>query len=50
MSALTVEQLDYLFRGLHERLDLTALEEWDLEANPATIRAEKALCAALSLG
>ncbi|HZJ14991.1 MAG TPA: radical SAM family heme chaperone HemW [Chthoniobacteraceae bacterium] len=41
-SALTVEQLDYLFRGLRERLDLSALEEWDLEANPATIRAEKA--------
>lgn len=41
-SALTVEQLDYLFTGLRQRLDLGALEEWDLEANPATIRAEKA--------
>ena len=41
-SALTCEQLDYLFSGLRERLDLSALEEWDLEANPATIRADKA--------
>jgi oxygen-independent coproporphyrinogen-3 oxidase len=41
-SALRTEQLDYLFSGLHQRLDLTELEEWDLEANPATIRPEKA--------
>jgi oxygen-independent coproporphyrinogen III oxidase len=41
-SALTSEQLDYLFTGLRERLDLSALHEWDLEANPATIRADKA--------
>jgi oxygen-independent coproporphyrinogen-3 oxidase len=41
-SALTCEQLDYLFSGLRERLDLSALEEWDLEANPATVRADKA--------
>ena len=41
-SALTCEQLDYLFSGLRERLDFNALEEWDLEANPATIRADKA--------
>ncbi len=41
-SALTCEQLDYLFSGLRERLDFSALEEWDLEANPATIRADKA--------
>lgn len=41
-SALRTEQLDYLFSGLHQRLDLSELEEWDLEANPATIRPEKA--------
>ena len=41
-SALSVEQLDYLLGGLRERLDLSALEEWDLEANPATIREDKA--------
>jgi oxygen-independent coproporphyrinogen-3 oxidase len=41
-SALSTEQLSYLFEGLRERLDLSNLEEWDLEANPATIRPEKA--------
>jgi oxygen-independent coproporphyrinogen-3 oxidase len=41
-SALTVAQLEYLLGGLRTRLDLSALEEWDLEANPATIRPEKA--------
>ena len=41
-SALTCEQLEYLLGGLRARLDLSALEEWDLEANPATIRADKA--------
>lgn len=41
-SALRTEQLDYLFSGLRQRLDLSELEEWDLEANPATIRPEKA--------
>ena len=55
-SALTTAQLDYLFTGLRARLDLRDLVEWDLEANPATIREEKAhlLCTAgvtrLSLG
>jgi oxygen-independent coproporphyrinogen-3 oxidase len=41
-SALTTAQLEHLLGGLHARLDLSALEEWDLEANPATIREEKA--------
>ena len=41
-SALTTAQLEYLFDGLRARLDLRDLVEWDLEANPATIRAEKA--------
>lgn len=41
-SALLTDQLAYLFDGLRARLDLSALEEWDLEANPATIRADKA--------
>lgn len=41
-SALRTEQLDYLFSGLRDRLDLSELDEWDLEANPATIRPEKA--------
>jgi oxygen-independent coproporphyrinogen-3 oxidase len=42
-SALRTEQLDYLFTGLRHRLDLADLEEWDLEANPATIRPDKAI-------
>ena len=41
-SALTCAQLDHLLVGLRQRLDLSKLEEWDLEANPATIRADKA--------
>lgn len=41
-SALLTDQLAYLFDGLRARLDLRELEEWDLEANPATIRADKA--------
>jgi len=41
-SALTGAQLEYLLGGLRARLDLSALEEWDLEANPATIRPDKA--------
>lgn len=41
-SALTTAQLAYLFDGLRARLDLRGLIEWDLEANPATIREEKA--------
>jgi oxygen-independent coproporphyrinogen-3 oxidase len=41
-SALTEAQLEYLLGGLRERLDLSRLAEWDLEANPATIRSGKA--------
>jgi oxygen-independent coproporphyrinogen-3 oxidase len=41
-SALTEPQLDHLLRGLRERLDLSQLVEWDLEANPATVRPSKA--------
>jgi oxygen-independent coproporphyrinogen-3 oxidase len=41
-SALTEAQLEYLLTGLRERLDLTELREWEMEANPATIRASKA--------
>ena len=41
-SALTEPQLEYLLGGLRQRLDLSQLVEWDLEANPATIRASKA--------
>ncbi len=41
-SALTEAQLAYLLAGLRERLDLTQLREWEMEANPATIRPSKA--------
>ena len=41
-SALLGEQLDYLLRGLRERLDLGRLQEWTFEVNPATVRPEKA--------
>lgn len=41
-SALTEEQLAYLFAELPRRVDFSALEELTFEANPATIRAEKA--------
>ena len=41
-TALRVEQLDYLLGGLKSRLDLSALEEWTMEANPATVREDKA--------
>jgi oxygen-independent coproporphyrinogen-3 oxidase len=41
-SALLTGQLAYLFDGLRARLDLSSLGEFTLEANPATIRTDKA--------
>ncbi len=41
-SALSTPQLEYLLTGLRTRLDLSALEEWTLEMNPATVSLEKA--------
>ncbi len=41
-SALSTPQLAYLLGGLRARLDLSALEEWTLEMNPATVSLEKA--------
>jgi len=41
-SALSTSQLYYLLGGLRERLDLSALTEWTLEMNPATVSLEKA--------
>jgi oxygen-independent coproporphyrinogen-3 oxidase len=41
-SALTVAQLEYLLGGLREHLDLSALVEWTLEANPGSVSARKA--------
>lgn len=41
-SALSTAQLDFLLNGLSERLDLSHLQEWTLEMNPATVSQEKA--------
>lgn len=41
-SALSTPQLEYLLSGLRARLDLSALREWTLEMNPATVSLEKA--------
>lgn len=41
-SALSTSQLDYLLTGLRARLDLSELQEWTLEMNPATVSLEKA--------
>ena len=41
-SALSTPQLEYLLGGLRDRLDLSALREWTLEMNPATVSLEKA--------
>jgi oxygen-independent coproporphyrinogen III oxidase len=41
-TALTTSQLEFLLGGFHERLDLSALEEWTIEANPGSVSARKA--------
>ena len=41
-SALSTAQLDYLLSAMRRRLDLSALTEWTLEMNPATVSLEKA--------
>jgi oxygen-independent coproporphyrinogen-3 oxidase len=41
-SALSTSQLVYLLDGLRQRVDLSALTEWTLEMNPATVSLEKA--------
>ncbi len=41
-SALSTPQLEFLLSGLRKRLDLSALKEWTLEMNPATVSLEKA--------
>jgi oxygen-independent coproporphyrinogen-3 oxidase len=48
-SALSTSQLEYLLGGLRERLDFSAVTEWTLEMNPATVSLEKAR-ALLDLG
>jgi oxygen-independent coproporphyrinogen-3 oxidase len=41
-TSLLTGQMEHLLGGLRERLDLSALREWTVEANPATVREEKA--------
>ena len=42
-TALNVAQLELLLRGFHERLDLSQLVEWTIEANPGSVSARKAV-------
>ena len=41
-TALTTSQLRYLISGLRERIDISDLEEFTVEMNPATVSLEKA--------
>jgi oxygen-independent coproporphyrinogen III oxidase len=41
-TALSTPQLEFLLGGFRQRLDLTALEEWTVEANPGSVSARKA--------
>jgi oxygen-independent coproporphyrinogen-3 oxidase len=41
-TALNTSQLEFLLRGFQERLDLSLLEEWTIEANPGSVSARKA--------
>ncbi len=41
-TALSTSQLDFLITGLHQRMDFSALEEFTIEMNPATVSLEKA--------
>lgn len=41
-TALTTAQLGYLLGGFRERLDLSALLEWTVEANPGSVSQRKA--------
>ena len=41
-TALTSSQLEFLLSGFNDRLDLSKLQEWTLEANPGSVSARKA--------
>jgi oxygen-independent coproporphyrinogen-3 oxidase len=41
-TALNIAQLELLLRGLHDRLELSQLVEWTIEANPGSVSARKA--------
>ncbi len=42
-TSLLVDQWEHLLAKLQRTLDLSTLEEWTVEANPATVRPEKAM-------
>jgi oxygen-independent coproporphyrinogen III oxidase len=41
-TALTTSQLEFLLGGFRERLDLSSITEWTIEANPGSVSARKA--------
>jgi oxygen-independent coproporphyrinogen III oxidase len=41
-TALTTAQLEFLLGGMRERLDLSQLAEWTVEANPGSVSSRKA--------
>src|SRR5213595_2757826 len=41
-TALTTAQLGYLLGGFRDRLDLSAMREWTVEANPGSVSPRKA--------
>ena len=41
-TTLTTAQLEFLLGGFRDRLDLSALREWTVEANPGSVSARKA--------
>ena len=41
-TALTTSQLEFLLGGFRDRLDLSSLAEWTIEANPGSVSARKA--------
>lgn len=41
-TALTISQLKHLLAGLRERIDLSQLAEWSVEANPGSVSSRKA--------
>jgi oxygen-independent coproporphyrinogen III oxidase len=41
-TALTTAQLQYLLGGFRDRLDLSAMREWTVEANPGSVSPRKA--------
>jgi oxygen-independent coproporphyrinogen-3 oxidase len=41
-TALTTKQLEFVLRGFRERLDLSSLAEWTVEANPGSVSPRKA--------